>query len=55
LVTGEKLDYLLANTIEICAKLYKNLCGNAFTFTNKSKKNMFCSDVVVSELERFAK
>jgi hypothetical protein len=53
LISGEKLNDLLAYTIEICAKLYEYLCCNAFAFTNKSKKNVFCADVIMSKLKRF--
>ena len=55
LVTREKLNYLLADAIEICAEFDEYLGRNAFTFADKSEKNMFGADVVVSELERFAK
>jgi len=55
LITREKLNYLLANAIEICAEFYKYLCCNAFAFANKSKKNMFGADVVVAELKGFTK
>jgi hypothetical protein len=53
LIAGEKLDYLLANSVEICAKLYQNLCGNAFAFANEPKQNMFGTNVVVAKLKRF--
>ena len=54
LVTREKLNNTLTYAVKVCAKFYKNLCCNTFAFANKSKKNVFCANVVVAKLYRFA-
>jgi hypothetical protein len=51
----EKLDDRLANLGEIGAELLEDLSGDAFTFTNEAEEDVLSADVVVTELEGFAK
>ncbi len=55
LVAAEQLDDLLANTRQIRAELDEHLCGNALALADETEKDVLGADVVVAELQRFAK
>src|SRR5262249_37302643 len=54
LVSGQQLDDLLADAIEVGAKLDQHLGGHALALTDQAKQDVLGADVVVAELQRLA-
>ena len=44
---------VLANTVQVSAKLDGDLRGNTFTFTNQAEQDVLRADVVVTQLQRY--
>jgi hypothetical protein len=55
LVTGQELDYLLADAGQVGAEADEHLGGHALALADQSQEHVLGADVVVSELERLAK
>src|SRR5690606_19594039 len=47
LVTGEQLDDLLTDPVEIRAELHQHLSGDALTLPDQAQQDVFGTDVVV--------
>ncbi len=54
LVAREKLNDLLANSVQISAELHEDLSGNTLTLANEAKQDVLGADVVVAQLKGFA-
>ena len=46
---------MLTNTRQVGAELDEHLCGNTLAFANEAEEDVLGADVVVAELQRFAK
>ena len=55
LVAGEQLDDLLADAGEVGAEVDEDLGGHAFALAHETEQHVLGADVVVAQLERFAK
>src|SRR5690606_24501388 len=54
LVTGQQLDDLLADPVEVGAELDQNLGRDALTLPDQAEQDVLGPDVVVAELQRLA-
>ncbi len=54
LVTGEQLDDLLADPVQVGAELDQYLGGDALALTDQAEQDVLGPDVVVAELQRLA-
>ena len=54
LVTGEQLDDLLADAVEVGAELHQDLGGDALALADQAEQDVLGADVVVAELQRLA-
>ncbi len=53
-VTGEELDDLGADPVEVSAELLEDLRGDALTLADQAEQDVLGSDVVVPQLQRLA-
>ena len=45
---AEHSYHIAANLAQIYAQVFKNSCGNTFSFADKSEKKVFCAYIIVS-------
>ncbi len=55
LVAGQQLDDLLANPVQIGAKLHEYLRCDTFAFSDQAQEDVLRADVVMPELQCLAK